>query len=672
MANKALKVFNVATEIEFWLDGKQKENFVNTILNPIEKLKIATKQGALKNLIIFYLKCRLGLPLREKESDVSGLVYQKLILSFLNPEIKHHNFKLFDKKRNIILEANFEEKDTFLSIFRILDEYAKGVLINQYNLSLENIKDKIVIDGGANMGEFSIYCARLGAKKVYAFEPLSSTYEILKQQIALNELEGRVIPINKALGDKNEKLNIKFSDAGDSSASICLTTKIARSEIIEAIKLDDFIMDEKVGFIKLDVEGYEENVLLGAKRIIAKDKPILALSAYHKPTDKERLPTTILSIMPDYRIKLLQKAEPDFFCEIKQYNMSVVNWRELRKIIFCLLFAVGVSFLLIEVILRITNFNNLATFTIPCVRKSSVPGLYAELIPNCSSVGDKPYNYGATMHINSCGFRGSEKECGLLSSTTPSTATPPYIFVTGDSYTGAGNVNESDSYVKVAEKKVREDVKNAIFFNTGVSSASIDEKIAGARYFLNKYPARPSALVFQWLLNDYDPSVEFSPGKMTKFKIFLRKYLYTYRFIVYIKNRLIHQTVFSITTYAEELDYRKKEFNQEASYTKLKDKLCSFSQYLESQKIRRVFLNPTFQEMLTDWKDYDQTMENIDKRINAIAEECGWTVVWTTEEAKKYPIHDIVLDPTGDHHPNVLGNKIIGEVLGNTLKAIVK
>lgn len=266
MANQALKAFNVATDIEFWLDGVRKENFVNTILNPIEKLRMAVRQGVLIKLIIFFIKCRFGLPMRDKESDVSGLVYQQLIATFLNPGIRQHNFRLFDKEKNIILEANFEEKDAFLSIFRILDEYAKGVLINQYNLSLENIKDKIVIDGGANIGEFSIYCARLGAKKIYAFEPLSSTYEILKQQIALNGLEGIVIPINKALGDKNEKLNIKFSDAGDSSASICLATKTDYSEMVDVIKLDDFIVDEKVGFIKLDVEGYEENVLWGGQR----------------------------------------------------------------------------------------------------------------------------------------------------------------------------------------------------------------------------------------------------------------------------------------------------------------------------------------------------------------------------------------------------------------------
>lgn len=315
MANKALKSFNSTDAIEFWLDNKKAEHFASKLFSPVEKLKTAVKHGVLAKLVIFYLKCKFKLRLKENEQEVSSLVYQKLILPFLDPAISDHTFRLVDKERDIVLEANFAEPDAFLSIFRILDEYAKGVLINQYNLSPQTIKNAIVIDGGSNLGEFSIYCARLGAQKVYAFEPITSTFEILKKQIALNKLEGKIIPVNKALGDKNETLNINFSEAGDSSATICTTTKASNTQAVEVVTLDDFIGEEKVGFIKLDVEGYEENVLLGAKKTIAKHKPILALSAYHKPTDKERLPAVISSIRNDYKIELLQKAEPDFYCQ---------------------------------------------------------------------------------------------------------------------------------------------------------------------------------------------------------------------------------------------------------------------------------------------------------------------------------------------------------------------
>ena len=315
MANRVLSSFNSHAEIEFWFDGVSVKQFTKTLFSPVEKLKIAFQNRVLKNLVVFYLKCKFNLKLKKDESKVSGLVYEKIILQFLNPKIKEHVFRLVDKEKNIILDSIFEDKDSFLGVFRILDEYAKCILINQYDLSVENIKDRVVIDGGSNLGEFSIFCARLGAKKVYAFEPITSTYEILKKHIQINGLGDKIVPVNKALGDKNETVTINFSEAGDSSATICATDKTSNAQSVEVVKLDDFITQEKVGFIKLDVEGYEENVLLGARQVILRDRPTLAFSAYHKPTDKERLPAVVLSIRPDYKIKLLQKGEPDFYCD---------------------------------------------------------------------------------------------------------------------------------------------------------------------------------------------------------------------------------------------------------------------------------------------------------------------------------------------------------------------
>jgi hypothetical protein len=65
----------------------------------------------------------------------------------------------------------------------------------------------------------------------------------------------------------------------------------------------------------MDVEGYEENVLLGARETIRKWKPVLSFSAYHKPTDKTRLPEVVKSIRSDYDIRLNKHFEEDFYCE---------------------------------------------------------------------------------------------------------------------------------------------------------------------------------------------------------------------------------------------------------------------------------------------------------------------------------------------------------------------
>lgn len=50
----------------------------------------------------------------------------------------------------------------------------------------------------------------------------------------------------------------------------------------------------------MDLEGYEENALLGAKETIKDQKPILAVSIYHKRWDIFRIPALLLEYNPEY------------------------------------------------------------------------------------------------------------------------------------------------------------------------------------------------------------------------------------------------------------------------------------------------------------------------------------------------------------------------------------
>ena len=62
------------------------------------------------------------------------------------------------------------------------------------------------------------------------------------------------------------------------------------------------IRDERVTFIKMDIEGSEYNALLGARETIVKDRPKLAVSIYHKKEDIWTLPSLILEMVPDYKL----------------------------------------------------------------------------------------------------------------------------------------------------------------------------------------------------------------------------------------------------------------------------------------------------------------------------------------------------------------------------------
>ena len=198
-------------------------------------------------------------------------------------------------------------------LFALLDEI---FIKNQYDVSEGNIRGKVVVDAGANLGTFSFLCAALGAKKVYAFEPVKGTYELLKKNIEENNLQGIIIPVNKAVGQSNFMAKIKSDYAGDGGSAIEMRKDERKETLdIEVISLDSYLSGEKIDFIKMDVEGFEENALMGAKATIAKYKPVMSLSAYHKPTDKVAIPKLIREMRQDYSIKLNNFYEEDFYCD---------------------------------------------------------------------------------------------------------------------------------------------------------------------------------------------------------------------------------------------------------------------------------------------------------------------------------------------------------------------
>lgn len=281
-----------------------------------EKKKKIILKGYLFDAIFFKIRKIFGKPQTkrwERINDELNQLINKEIAASAGICEKIKQVIIIDKQNDLVMK--FDDRIRSI-LYDTIGLYYSVVLDNQYGIYTEKIKGKVVIDAGSNIGEFALYAARLGAKKVYAFEPVTKTADILKEQIMINKLQNKVVLVKKALGDKNETATINFAQAGDGGASIIDGKGGTHYEKITIQKLDDFVPKrEKVGFIKMDVEGYEENVLRGASKIISRDKPILSFSAYHKPTDKQILPALVRKIRPDYKIKLVKKAEEDFYCE---------------------------------------------------------------------------------------------------------------------------------------------------------------------------------------------------------------------------------------------------------------------------------------------------------------------------------------------------------------------
>lgn len=134
------------------------------------------------------------------------------------------------------------------------------------------------LDCGSYDGQSAIaYMNFIGEEcQVYAFEPDKKNYQNL-----VNKMKSRsnVICLNKGCFSSEKMLS--FTSNGDMSSSL----QDGGNEIVEVTTIDKVIGDEKVAFIKMDIEGAELEALKGARKIIERDMPILAISAYHKQED---------------------------------------------------------------------------------------------------------------------------------------------------------------------------------------------------------------------------------------------------------------------------------------------------------------------------------------------------------------------------------------------------
>ena len=159
----------------------------------------------------------------------------------------------------------------------------------------------IVIDGGVFDGGTAKVFTEMGYK-VYGFEMNRENFNIAKK---VAEESGFTVE-NFALGSYKHELRY---DPGVSSGS---RQNHEGAEVAAVTTLDAYVRENnipRVDFIKLDVEGAELEILKGARTCIARWKPILAISAYHKLDDFWVLMNFIKSIRPDYEFALRQSAE---------------------------------------------------------------------------------------------------------------------------------------------------------------------------------------------------------------------------------------------------------------------------------------------------------------------------------------------------------------------------
>ena len=127
----------------------------------------------------------------------------------------------------------------------------------------------LCVDIGANVGVYTILSsAAIGAHTV-AIEPIPSTYEKLRANIRYNDIADRTISYNIGLGCENSTL--LFTTNQDVKNRVVSEEYSSAETIRVPVRtLDDVLGDAEPTLIKIDVEGWEAQVLAGAKRTLNK------------------------------------------------------------------------------------------------------------------------------------------------------------------------------------------------------------------------------------------------------------------------------------------------------------------------------------------------------------------------------------------------------------------
>jgi len=165
----------------------------------------------------------------------------------------------------------------------------------------------IVLDCGANVGVYVREALAAGARLVVAIELAPENLECLRRNFAAEVAAGRVIVYPKGVWDRDDWLTLNVDPENSAADSVVIRPEKSHpGPKVPLTTIDKLVAElklERVDFIKTDIEGAEQKALLGAQATLARFRPRLALSAYHRPDDPVEIPILVRRAWPGYQME---------------------------------------------------------------------------------------------------------------------------------------------------------------------------------------------------------------------------------------------------------------------------------------------------------------------------------------------------------------------------------
>jgi len=242
-----------------------------------------------------------GLDVYKKlQDEESRTIYKEFFYQHYVTDNKYNHGERYHYSNiiNTTLISRLNEKGKDLRAYpRINKLFFLGI---QY-FDLPDLKfsdNEVFIDAGAadasTITPFLCFCNNK-YHHIYAFEPNQDSYQRMCNKINEWGIKN-ITTIPKGLYDKNTSLFFSGESTG-------FRVNAKGTVEIPVITLDSYLQqNQRVTFIKMDIEGSELAALRGCKETILFNKPKLAICIYHKPKeDMIDIPTYLLSLVPEYR-----------------------------------------------------------------------------------------------------------------------------------------------------------------------------------------------------------------------------------------------------------------------------------------------------------------------------------------------------------------------------------
>ncbi|MBO3799694.1 MAG: FkbM family methyltransferase [Candidatus Brockarchaeota archaeon] len=186
-------------------------------------------------------------------------IYLHLYARIKGYNVCHSGDKIIVKTPFGKIAVNMED----IILLKVLREPLEDIV------SCVDIKGSIIVDIGAYLGETALLFLSKGAEKVYALEPVGRHYDYLVENIARNNAEGKIVPLNYGAWFRDTIVNVGYMDDGTG-----LRTTGGKQVAMQMKDLCDILTtiynkEGRINLVKMDCEGCEYSLLKLDNKIVS-------------------------------------------------------------------------------------------------------------------------------------------------------------------------------------------------------------------------------------------------------------------------------------------------------------------------------------------------------------------------------------------------------------------